>query len=174
LGVDVWSPSWRDALRSPLSALARSLEAEQERWFLWLPVQFGAGIALYFALPAEPSTSNALLPVAAALALLLAGKRQWPGALLTAGLLALACGVAAAKLRTESMRAPVLQRQIGPVEVTGFVELIEPRPVLGQRLSTLPRSRRWRLSTCRCVCACAPASRTPSSSPAMPCASARP
>jgi competence protein ComEC len=135
LGVDVWSPSWRDALRSPLSALALSLEAEQERWFLWLPVLFGAGVALYFALPTGPSTSNALLPVAAALALLLAGKRQWPGALITAGLLALACGVAAAKLRTESMRAPVLQRQIGPVEVTGFVELIEPRPVRGQRLT---------------------------------------
>ena len=31
-----------------LRALARNLEAEQERWFLWLPVMFGAGIALYF------------------------------------------------------------------------------------------------------------------------------
>ena len=98
LGADVWSPSWREALRSPLSALGRSLEAEQERWFLWLPVLFGAGIALYFPLPTEPSTWNALLPVAASLALLLAGKRQWPGALVTAGLLALACGVAAARV----------------------------------------------------------------------------
>ena len=135
LGADAWPQSWRDALRSPLSALARNLEAEQERWFLWLPVLFGAGIALYFSLSAEPSTSAALLPVAAALALYATGKRQWLGALLTAALLALACGVAAAKLRTEIVRAPVLQHQIGPVEVTGFVELIEPRPVRGQRLT---------------------------------------
>ena len=38
----------------PLGALARRLEAEQERWFCWLPVCIGAGIAAYFALPIEP------------------------------------------------------------------------------------------------------------------------
>ena len=118
-----------------LGALVRNLEAEQERWFLWLPVLFGAGIALYFSLPVEPSTSVAVLPVTAALALHVVGRRQGTGALIGAALLALACGVAAAKLRTEAVRAPVLQRQVGPVEVTGFVELVEPRPVRGQRLT---------------------------------------
>ena len=29
--------------------------AEQERWFLWLPVLFGCGIGIYFLLPSEPS-----------------------------------------------------------------------------------------------------------------------
>jgi competence protein ComEC len=116
-------------------ALVRNLEAEQERWFLWLPVLFGAGIALYFSLPVEPSVPAALLPVGAALALRVAGRRRGTGALLGAALLGLACGVAAAKLRTEAVRAPVLQRQIGPVEVQGFVELVEPRPVSGQRLT---------------------------------------
>lgn len=29
--------------------------AEQERWFLWLPVLFGCGIGGYFLLPVEPS-----------------------------------------------------------------------------------------------------------------------
>ena len=43
-----------------LAAAARRLEAEQDRWFLWLPVLFGAGIALYFALPAEPPVLVAL------------------------------------------------------------------------------------------------------------------
>ena len=37
-----------------LDRSAHRLEAEQERWFLWLPVMFGGGIALYFVLPAEP------------------------------------------------------------------------------------------------------------------------
>ena len=37
------------------SYLAENLAEEQERWFLWLPVLFGCGIGLYFALPEEPS-----------------------------------------------------------------------------------------------------------------------
>ena len=28
---------------------------EHDRWLLWLPVAFGAGIVLYFLLPTEPS-----------------------------------------------------------------------------------------------------------------------
>jgi competence protein ComEC len=52
---------------APLAWLARNLEDEQERWFLWLPVMFGAGIAFYFLLPAEPWTIAAVLPVGAVL-----------------------------------------------------------------------------------------------------------
>ena len=37
-----------------LAWLARNLLAERERWFLWLPVGLGAGVAVYFALPVEP------------------------------------------------------------------------------------------------------------------------
>ena len=37
------------------SYLAECLAEEQDRWFLWLPVLFGCGIGLYFALPEEPS-----------------------------------------------------------------------------------------------------------------------
>jgi len=36
-------------------ALADTLSAERERWALWFPVAMGAGVALYFSLPAEPS-----------------------------------------------------------------------------------------------------------------------
>ncbi|HXE85654.1 MAG TPA: competence protein ComEC, partial [Hyphomicrobiaceae bacterium] len=63
-----------------LAGIARQLEAEQERWFLWLPVLFGAGIALYFALPVEPLTLVAPMPAVAALALHLAGPRAGLGA----------------------------------------------------------------------------------------------
>jgi hypothetical protein len=44
---------------------------ERERWFLWLPVALGFGIALYFSLPSEPPVwagSVALLLLAAMLA----------------------------------------------------------------------------------------------------------
>ena len=75
------------------------------------------------------------LPAVAALAVHLALGRGGLAALATAALLAVALGVAAGKLRTEAMRAPVLERQIGPVDVYGFVELVEPRPSKGQRLT---------------------------------------
>jgi len=117
------------------AVLARQLEAEQEQWFLWLPVMFGGGIAFYFWLPAEPWAAAAVLPALAALALHLAAGRGGMAALTTAALLTVAFGIAAAKLRTETMRAPVLERQVGPVDVYGFVELIESRPTQGQRLT---------------------------------------
>ena len=118
-----------------LGAIVRNLEAEQERWFLWLPVMFGAGIALYFLLPVEPWTLAATLPAVAALVIHLTFGRGGVASLTTAALLAVALGMAAGKLRTEAMRAPVLERQMGPVDVYGFVELVEPRPTRGQRLT---------------------------------------
>ena len=120
---------------APVAWLARNLEAEQERWFLWLPVMFGGGIALYFLLPGEPGLLAALLPAVAAMAVRLVAGRGGIAGLLTGALLAASLGVAAGKLRTEAVRAPVLQRQIGPVDVYGFVELVEPRPTQGQRLT---------------------------------------
>src|SRR5690242_4933072 len=33
---------------------ARALLEERERWALWLPVAFGTGVGIYFALPVEP------------------------------------------------------------------------------------------------------------------------
>ena len=118
-----------------IAAIGRRLEAEQEHWFLWLPVLFGSGIALYFALPAEPPTLVALMPAVAALALHLAGPRSGLGGLFTAALLAASLGATAAKLRTEAVRAPVLQSQTRPLDVYGHLELIEPRAGKGQRLT---------------------------------------
>ncbi|KAB2912129.1 MAG: ComEC/Rec2 family competence protein [Hyphomicrobiaceae bacterium] len=129
--------SRRDAPRRPplIGVLARNLEAEQERWFLWLPVVFGVGIAAYFALPVEPPLLVAASPVAAALVVRWVAGRSGVAALVPAVLVALTSGFAAAKLRTEAVRAPVLQRQIGPVDVRGVVELVEPRATKGQRLT---------------------------------------
>jgi competence protein ComEC len=117
------------------AALARQLEAEHDRWFLWLPVLFGAGIAVYFVLAFEPLTSAAVLPAVAALALHAAGPRAGLAGLATGAVLAATLGVAAAKLRTEAVCAPVLQERIGAIDVYGHVELIEPRATGGQRIT---------------------------------------
>ena len=133
-GSDPWSrgighrvPIWR--------ALVASLEAEQDRWFLWVPVLFGLGIVIYFSLSSEPHLLAALAAVPAALALALVWRQGVPAVIGTSAAIALAFGFAAAKVRTEWVRAPVLERQIGPVEVTGFVELVEPRATRGQRIT---------------------------------------
>jgi len=128
-------PRQRAGLGMLFAWFARQLEAEQDRWFLWLPALFGTGIALYFSLPSEPLTLVAILPAVAALALHLAGPRTGLAGLLTGALLTVTLGVAAAKLRTEAVRAPVLLAQVGPIDVYGYVELIEPRAAKGQRLT---------------------------------------
>lgn len=119
-----------------LAALARRLEAEQERWFCWLPVLIGCGIGAYFAMPVEPSVLTALVPLLVVLAWRASGTPSTPLLMLViAALIAVAFGLAIAKLRVEWVRAPVLARQLNSVEVRGWVELSEPRPTGGQRLT---------------------------------------
>ena len=94
------------------------------------------GIALYFALPREPSVLTALVPLVAMVAWRAAGgARATLTTLLIAALLAAALGLALAKLRVEWVRAPVLTKQLNAAEVRGYIELIEQRPRRGQRLT---------------------------------------
>ncbi|WP_341705631.1 hypothetical protein, partial [Ferrovibrio sp.] len=58
------------ALRA--SDLAVLLLAERDRWFLWLPVLLGSGIAGYFLLPFEPALMPLRLAMGAGLAALFA------------------------------------------------------------------------------------------------------
>jgi competence protein ComEC len=119
----------------PLDGLADWLESERESWFNWVPVAFGCGIGLYFWLPVEPELFAALAPLLAAIVL----RVLWRTGTLpyvAAGLLVwMTAGLAVAKLRTEWVRAPVLERQLTGVEVRGFVELVEPKPTRGQRIT---------------------------------------
>ncbi len=113
----------------------RRLEAEQERWFLWMPVLLGLGIGLYFSLPAEPHVLTALAPLAIVLALLPAAPRRMGVMLALTALAAASVGFALAKLRVEWVRAPVLAKQMSSVEVRGYVELVEPKATRGQRVT---------------------------------------
>jgi len=115
--------------------LAGRLESERTRWFLWLPVALGGGIAVYFAEPGEPALGTALaLPVAAA-GLVAATRSGGLARFVALGALAAAMGFATAKIRTEETRAPVLTREMHRAEVRGIVELVEPRPTRGERLT---------------------------------------
>jgi competence protein ComEC len=115
--------------------LTTQLEAEQDRWFLWVPVLFGLGIFAYFKLPAEPSLLAALMPVAIVLALAAVTRTGTLGIVALNSALAVSLGFAAAKVRSDWVAAPVLERQLYRVEVEGFLETVEPRPTRGQRVT---------------------------------------
>lgn len=115
--------------------LARTLAAEGDRLFLWGPVLFGAGIALYFSLGVEPPTHVATAAVVG-LGVVAWLARPWPLAgLLAAGLLCAGLGFADAKWRAERVASPVLTRDMGVVTVKGWIERIEPRTPRGFRLT---------------------------------------
>lgn len=136
----VAAPQRAMQLRTPAAWLSEQLEAERAGWFYWQPVAFGTGCALYFALPVEPNAWFASAVALAATVLIIVRPRsRLRGPLLIfCGLVGL--GLVAAKLRTEWVRAPVLERQIGPVAVRGIIELIEPKAEGGERLTLRPLS----------------------------------
>jgi competence protein ComEC len=103
------------------------LEREQDRWFLWLPVLFAGGIVTYFALADEPAARVALALLVGAIGLTLAARHAPLGLCFGGAALAFATGFAAAKLRTEMVRAPVLAHELRYANLTGFVEAHELR-----------------------------------------------
>jgi competence protein ComEC len=113
--------------------------AERDRWILWLPVLVGAGIAIYFALPAEPPpwagiTLAAMAGMFCALALLSSGER-YPGVrLLAVAVVAVVAGFVSAQLKTVMLATPMLSEPIGPTLVSGRVQQVETFPV-GQRVT---------------------------------------
>ena len=128
-------PGAANVLARALAALAATLQAERPRWFLWLPVFMGLGIATYFSLAVEPSALTVVALLAASAVLRVMGKNTLAGVLITSLLLAMALGFSLAKLRTEWTRAPVLERTLYRADVRGVVELVEPRPARGERIT---------------------------------------
>ena len=100
-----------------------------------MPVFFAAGIAVYFALPAEPSARIAMAFVLGAVGILLFVRKTAFGIGLGVALLALALGFGAAKLRTELVCAPVIQGELRHVPVQGYVETFEQRIDARDRLT---------------------------------------
>src|SRR5262245_50478045 len=121
------APVRRGLVSTILDASARLLEAEQDRWTLWVPVLFAAGVLTYFALADEPGLRLALALLIGALGFCLALRHAPLGLCIGGAALAFASGFAVAKLRTEMVRAPVLTQDLGYVTVAGFVEAHELR-----------------------------------------------
>jgi competence protein ComEC len=114
-GAGLWAP-----LAETLRAWARA-EAGAGRLLPWVPVAFGAGIALYFSVDREP-----VLPVAAisaigvCVAAFLARRYHFFPALVMAA--AVVAGFATATWKTAHVSHVVLARPIYSVSLSGFVE----------------------------------------------------
>ena len=127
-------PSLRAPAGKLAAGLAARLEAERDRWALWIPVGFAAGVGFYFELEREPAAWLGAVVLGLAVAVGVLGRRR-PGLLLAGLALAVvAAGFAAAQFRTASVAAPVLDKRIGPVAVSGRVVAVERRAA-GWRLT---------------------------------------
>ncbi len=117
------------------------LTLQPERWSLWRPVLFGCGAAVYFCLPKEPLPLVGMVALIGGLGLLGArsiwGRRQE----VSICLMLLAClifGFSAAKLRTESVRAPLIHAGTGVWDIEALVVDIASPGQGGQRLLLAP------------------------------------
>ncbi len=121
---------------APLAAgLAGQLAQERPRFVNWLPVLFGLGIWAYFALGVEPSRAAALLALITGLVLAGLVRAESDLRLFAMAIIMAGAGFAVAKMRTESVAAPVLERTLRAVQVTGILERREPHARRGERLT---------------------------------------
>ena len=118
----------RAAARAAPGALLANLVAERDRWVLWLPAAMGTGAALYFLLLREPDPRLAPAVFASAAAAAVFLRRHAAVLVLSLAVAAAALGFGAAQWRTQAVAAPVIEREIGPVRVTGLVLEAEQRP----------------------------------------------
>lgn len=106
-------------IRQELGAILER-EIEEGRGFLWLPVAFGAGVLLYFALPSEPALP-ALIVLALLLVIATIRARRAIAAfrclLIAATVVA---GMAGIKGKTDQVTAPRIARDM-TVTVSGWV-----------------------------------------------------
>ncbi|WP_343894846.1 ComEC/Rec2 family competence protein [Craurococcus roseus] len=130
-------------------------EAERLRFAPWFAVALGAGVLLYFALPAEPPAAAVWVTPPLVLFALLVGAWRGAAAGWASGLVAaLALGFAAALWHAGRQPAP-LDLPRGAVVVTGKVASVDilpegrrvtlERPRLGEGEPALPRRIRVRL-----------------------------
>ena len=118
-----------------VAGLGQQIQQERARWFLWLPVGFGFGIVAYFSGSAEPHLLQAFIPLLLAATLYAALSQFGAQTHLAVALLSIAAGYLCSKIQTIRSEAPKIERRMFGVEVTGFIERIEPRPSRGPRVT---------------------------------------
>lgn len=105
--------------------------AERPQWILWLPVIFGAGVGVYFAIPEEePLAVFAVTSLVCFVNVWLLRLRGWPPVayylLFLLGVFM--AGMSIASLRTQAVDAPILEHDIKPRPFSGRIVEIAVQP----------------------------------------------
>jgi competence protein ComEC len=149
-GREPWR--WR-----PLATIAEALAAEGDRRILWLPVFFGTGVAFYFTPTVEPVWWLGLAATIATVIPAILFRRR--PALRNAAIALAFCAAGFAVMQQARWEhgAPMLDRRIGPIAMTGRVidvdlldrgwrVIITPDPLPGLSASEQPRRVRLHIA----------------------------
>ena len=115
--------------------------AQSSRWRLWAPVAFGGGAAIYFGLRVEPPLWPLLTLTLATVVAWLWVRRRGVARVWTWSLLIAACltgGLAAAKIRTETVAAPIAPALSRPVFIEAWVVDVDSPGQRGARVVIAP------------------------------------
>lgn len=115
-------------------SLIRCFENEDSRWFLWLPVGVGLGIAIYFSLQQEPPLWLGCSSLILFTFLIILSKRSFYFMSLNIIFLVIALGFTSAQWRSFGLGKKMISVSLGQKEFAGEVDRIELRPD-GQRLT---------------------------------------
>ncbi|MBI2256748.1 MAG: ComEC/Rec2 family competence protein [Proteobacteria bacterium] len=108
--------------------LEEFVAAQRPNWPGWAAVALGAGIAVYFGLPAEPALWSGPAAILACVALAVLVRRHPLALIAVAALLVGSIGFSVACWRAEWVAAPQLNRSLYRAEVTGRVVEVELYP----------------------------------------------
>lgn len=121
------------------AAAADAAPAQAERVFLWTPVAFGCGAAVYMTARSEPPLWLLAAVALAGVALAIwGGRRGMLTAVVTLMLACGACGALVGGLRTRTVAAPVVTEGGGPRLVEGWVVDVDSPGSAGPRLVLAP------------------------------------
>lgn len=130
--LNFFAPFVSSVIHSAAAQVGKEISAQKGRLFLWIPVAFAAGIALYFSLLTEPARWAGAGVAAAVLPVVMWLYRRhsegaWRFACYAAamGVMLAALGFATAQVGTRMAGTPVLAKSIGPVDVEGTVESVD-------------------------------------------------
>ena len=125
----------RVAGRATLTQWLESIFADQRRfWPVWLAVTFGIGVAIYFALPAEPALWVGVLAASVAVIAGWVVCRNDPALAACILLAVMAAGFLAAEIRTSLAEGRMLPAPLERALFVGIVDQIELLPA-GQRVT---------------------------------------
>lgn len=131
----------RGPVQATVLALAEEIGAQGLRWRLWAPVAFGAGCAIYFAMKFEPDLWPLALMAVVSLAAWMIARRWGLSRRFTVPLMLaafMASGLAAAKLRSDRVAAPIAPAMSSPTVLEAWVLDVDSPGERGARVLVAP------------------------------------